>query len=219
MSMHAVLLLAVLIGFAHTFYLRPLFSSRLLPSILYVHGAVLTVWFLLTVLQGWLVLTQRVALHRRTGYAVAIYAALVVVMGLAADLRMVTEITSPKDPENILFWGNLFSLVLFATYVSLAVIFRKHPEVHMRVVLLASISIVGPALARFADFLPGGFAARPVYAVAGLLGLFGSLIAFDLTVRRRPHPASWIGAIAFVASLVVAAYLALSGIGYSILHA
>src|SRR5215475_3454356 len=89
MSMHAVLLLAVLIGFAHTFYLRPLFSTRPLPSILYVHGAVLTVWFLLTVLQGWLVLTQRVALHRRTGYVVATYAALVVVMGVAADLRLV----------------------------------------------------------------------------------------------------------------------------------
>jgi hypothetical protein len=149
---------------------------------------------------------------------VATYAALVVVMGVAADLRLVTEITSPRDPENILFWGNLFSLGFFATCVLLAVIFRKHPEMHMRAILLASISIIGPALARFADFLPGGFAARPVYAVAGLAGLFGSLIAYDLIVRHRPHPASWIGALAFAATLVVAAYLALSGVGYSILH-
>jgi hypothetical protein len=211
-------LLAVLVGFSHTFYLRPLFSSRPLPPALYLHGAVLTVWFLLTVLQGWLVETQRFRVHRRTGYVVAAYAALVVVMGLVADLRLAAEIDSPKDPDNIVFWGNLFSLALFTTYVSLAVVFRKKPEVHKRLTLLASISIVGPALARFADWSPGGFAARPLYGIGGLLVLFGSLFVYDFIVRRRPHPVSWIGALAFVAILTAAVYLAASGKGFSFLH-
>ena len=80
-----------------------------IPRVLYVHGAVLTLWFLFTVLQGWLIRTQRLRLHRQVGY-------------VAAD---------------------------YATFVSLAVVFRKKPDAHRRLTLLASISIVGPALARF----------------------------------------------------------------------
>ncbi len=217
---HIALLLTLLVGFSRSFYLRPLFSTRSLPPVLYVHGTVLTVWFLLTVLQGWLVRTQRFRLHRRTGYCVAAYAAVVVTMGLVADLRLAGEIDSPKDPDNIVVWGNLFTLVMFATSVVLAVVYRKRPEVHKRLTLLASVSIVGPALARFSTWsiFPGGDAARPLYGIGGLLVLFGSLLVYDLIVRRRPHPVSWIGALALVASLAAAAYLAFSGTGFAILH-
>jgi hypothetical protein len=218
---HLALLFAVFVGFARTFYLRPLFSTHPLPVVLYVHGAVLTLWFLLTALQGWLVHTRRVRLHRRLGYAVACYAAVVIVMGLVAIARLSSEIDSAADPENIVVWGNLFTLVLFATFIVLALVFRKQPEAHKRLTLLASVSIVGPALARFTEWriFPGGFDARPAYGIGGLLLLFGSLIAYDLVTRRRPHPASWMGAVAIVASLAVAVFLGISGEGFRILHA
>ena len=147
-------------------------------------------------------------------------AALVVVMGLVADARMAGELDSPRDPDNIVFWGNLFSLTLFATYVSLAVAFRKTPEAHKRLTLLASISIVGPAIARFSEWpiFPGGVAARPLYGIGGLVTLYAALLVYDLVVRRRPHPVSWIGAVAFVVILVAAVFLAVSGIGFHILH-
>jgi hypothetical protein len=217
---HVALLVAVFVGFAPSFYLRPLYSAHPLPIELYVHGGVLTCWFLLTVLQGWLIRTKRYRLHRQIGFPLAGYAALVVAMGLVADLRMAAEIRTPQDGDNIVVWGNLFTLVLFTTFVSLAVVFRKNPDAHRRLVLLASISIVGPALARFTEWpvFPGGMAARPLYGIAGLLLLFGALIVHDLIVRRRPHPASWIGALAMVASLATAVFLAVSGKGFHILH-
>ena len=217
---HLVLLVVVLVGFSPTFYLRPLFKTRPLPAVLYLHGAVLTFWFLLAVLQGWLIRTQRLRLHRRVGYVSAGYAALVVVMGLIADARLASEIESPSDAENIVFWGNLFTLMLFTAFVSLGVVFRKRPEAHKRLILLASFSIVGPAMARFTEWpiFPGGFDARRYYGIGGLLVLFGALIVYDLIVRRRPHPASWIGALAILASLAVAVFLAVSGKGFNILH-
>ena len=58
----------------------------------------------------------------------------------------------------------------------------------------------------------------PLYGIGGLLVLFGSLILYDLVVRRRPHPVSWIGALAILASLVAAGFLAFSGMGFAILH-
>jgi hypothetical protein len=215
---HVVLLLALVGGFSRSFYLRPLFSTHPLPPVLYLHGAVLTAWFLVAVMQGWLIQTRRVRLHRRTGYFAAAYAVVVVLMGVIADLRMGAEITAPRDPEGIVFWGNLFSLALFATFVSLAVVFRKRPETHKRLTLVASISIVGPAVARFADWSFGGPAARPFYGGGGLLALFGVLIVFDLIVRRRPHTVSVLGLLSTLAAGTLAAYLAFSGRGFALLH-
>lgn len=217
---HLVLLMVVLIGFGPTFYLRAFSDRHPLPAILLVHGTVLTGWFMLTVLQAWLMHTGQVRWHRRMGYFAAGYAALVVTMGAIADGRMAGEIHSPHDSDLIVVWGNLFSLILFAAFVTLAFVFRTKPETHKRLVLLASISIIGPAAARFTEWpiFPGGMAARPLYGVGGLLLLYGSLIVYDVIVRRRPHPVSWMGTLAMIAFSAVAVFLVISGKGFEILH-
>lgn len=217
---HLALLLVLLGGFSRTFYLRPIFTAHPLPALLYVHGATLTLWFVLAALQAWRVQANRLRAHRRNGYAVAAFAALVVTMGLAADLRLGGEIRSPQDGDIIVFWGNLFTLALFAAFVSLGVLLRKKPETHKRLMLLASFSIVGPALARFADWpvSPGGNPARPLYAIAGLTLLFGALVAHDVVVRRRPHPVSAIGLLAILASLGTAVFLGVSGLGWPAIY-
>lgn len=131
----------------------------------------LTFWFILTVLQASLIRMRRVGWHRPAGYAVAGWAVLVVAMGLIADAQMASQINSPQDFDIIVVWGNLFSLILFRAFVTLALIFRKTPESHKRLILLASISIIGPATARFSEWpiFPGGMAARPFYVIGGLL--------------------------------------------------
>jgi hypothetical protein len=100
------------------------------------------------------------------------------------------------------------------------VVNRKRPETHRRLTLLASIAIIGPALARFTEWpvFPGGFEARRFYGIGGLLLLYGGLVVYDFIVRRRPHPASWIGAVASLASLAIAVFLGISGMGYRYLH-
>jgi uncharacterized membrane protein YozB (DUF420 family) len=217
---HWALLIIVLFGFAPTFYLSALFKQHPLPGFLIIHGSVLTFWFILTAVQASLIRARRVRWHRRVGYAAASWAVLVVAMGLIADAQMASRINSPQDSDIIVVWGNLFSLILFSAFVTLALVFRKTPESHKRLILLASITIIGPATARFSAWpiFPGGMAARPLYGIGGLLLLYGSLIAYDVIVRRRPHPASWIGALAMIVSLVVAVFLAISGKGYEILH-
>src|ERR1700730_9006168 len=112
LAAHVVLLVVVLLGFSPSFYLRSASHHvRQLPTLLYVHGAVLTVWFLLTVMQGLLIRTQRLRLHRRLGYVAAGYAAVVIVFGILANLMLISEIDSPADGENVVVWGNFFTLV------------------------------------------------------------------------------------------------------------
>jgi hypothetical protein len=218
---HVALLVVVLLGFSASFFLRPAFHHvTQLPALLYVHGAVLTVWFLLTVVQGRLILTQRLRLHRRLGYVAAGYAAVVIVFGTLANLMMISEIDSPEDGENIVVWGNFFTLVMFAAFVSFAVVFRKRPEAHKRLMLLASMSIVGPALARLPRWpiFAGGLEAGRNCAIAGLLIMFALLLTYDVVTRKKPHPASWVGMILILASLAGAVFLGITGIGYRILH-
>src|SRR5262249_17787283 len=120
---------------------------------------------------------------------------------------------------NIVVWGNFFTLAMFAAFVSLAVVFRTRPEAHRRLILLASMSIVGPALARFPMWpvFAGGLDAGKNYAIAGLLIMFASLIAYDVIGRRKPHPASWSGMLAILLSLGGGVFLGVSGIGYHLL--
>ena len=217
---HISLLVAVFVGFAPTFYLRGLFASHPLPGILVLHGAVLTGWFVLAAAQAWLMHTRRVRWHRRVGYVAAGWAVLVVIMGLIADTRMASEINSSRDADIIVCWGNLFSLFLFGTFVTLGLVFRKRPESHKRLIVLASISIIGPALARFTEWsvFPGGMEARPIYGVGGLLMLYAALLTYDLVERRRPHPASWMGTLAMLMCSLATGLLFVSGVGFRILQ-
>jgi hypothetical protein len=55
------------------------------------------------------------------------------------------------------------------------------------------------------------------FAIGGLLVMLVSLIAYDILTRRRPHPATWMGAVAIVASIVAAVALGLSQAGFDLL--
>jgi hypothetical protein len=88
---HLALLAAVLFDFSPTFYLHSVFKVGSFPTMLYVHGAVLTGWFVLTVSQASLIHLGRPQLHRQLGYVTAGYALLVVVMGLVADTRIALQ--------------------------------------------------------------------------------------------------------------------------------
>lgn len=217
---HLIILAAVVLGFSRSFFLRPLFSATPLPSVLVVHGVVLTGWFILVLTQAILVQTARPRAHRRFGWVVGAYASLVVILGLLADVSLASGIRSAADPENIVAWGNLFTLVLFSIFVAMAIRLRRRPDMHKRLILLASISILGPATARFTNWplFPGGFEARPAYGIGGLLLLCGALLAYDLHSERRLHPASWMGSAALVLSLAAAVFLGLSGAGFGLLQ-
>src|SRR5688572_27992461 len=64
-----VILATVLVGFARTFFLRPLFPDMPSPAepIFYVHGVAFTAWIVLLLAQTSLVAAGRTELHRRIG--------------------------------------------------------------------------------------------------------------------------------------------------------
>lgn len=59
--------------FCTDFFLRAAFNPRPIPPYLYLHGAILTGWFVWLIAQAWLMRSNNPGLHRKLGYFAASY--------------------------------------------------------------------------------------------------------------------------------------------------
>jgi hypothetical protein len=212
--MAGVVLLLVVAGFVRTLYVRPLFVVPPIPGYLYVHGIVLTTWFVWFLGQSLLIRGGMVTKHRRFGALGAGFGAAVVVGGLIAPLGVasrtaargidfgadasvlgigVTGLTVTAFISSVV-WANIGMLLSFATFLVSAVVLRRRPQAHKRLMLLASISIIGPALARISRWHGFGGEQGPFIPLVSW-GLVLALAVHDLVSRRRLHPFTVLGAL------------------------
>lgn len=220
-----LLLLAVLAGFAPTFFLRPITSYGPMHWYLWVHGTVLTAWFVLSFVQTSLIAAHRTDLHRRLGVFGAWLAAAVVAVGIFAiwvgPHDAITGTNGFVIPGTAPMGGGPFlnaigGLTLFAIFVAAAIARRHTPETHRRLMLMASIAIIFPAAGRIPILmiatlhLPNAIVAIVGGGIAAVctIGLPVALLVYDCVTRGRPHPATAIALAAyfpvFVAQFVFA---------------
>ncbi len=142
---------AVFAGFARTYYLRSQFQASSLPLYLHVHGLVFTIWISFFVVQTTLVAAGRTDVHRRLGWVGAGWAVLmVVVASTAAILSGRRSVAAGQaDDARAFFAVPVFSMVVFVILIACAVYWRHRPETHKRLMLLATISILDAAVARW----------------------------------------------------------------------
>jgi len=198
-GMSGFLLFLVVGGFAPTFSLRALFQSTELPLYLHVHGAVLTAWYTLAFVQPCLVALGRTHWHRRLGIVAILLALAVVVVSTVVLANFVPRHLAERGPAAVgpIFFFDIVGVTLFAIFVGAALLARHRPETHKRFMMLASLSIVGPALGRWATF--GFLAVAPpvAFSIGGNALLMVVTIGHDLLAIRRVHPATAYGYTAF----------------------
>jgi hypothetical protein len=225
--MSALFFAVVLIGFSRSFYLKSYFDFPALPIHLYLHGIALTSWFALALVQPWLIRSRRAGLHRKLGVIGAALAVSVVLTGLwTVVMRDAPEI----DQYPTRAAGNLASLLMFSSCVSFGLFFRKEAKTHKRLMLLASIPVLAPALDRFAR-IPAmnefwgkmlyWFPAPPEIAFATLSFLFLLLVvvANDFISQRRVHKGTLIGLLSiFIVAPAVIVLLISSGFWVRFVH-
>ena len=211
--MASVLLVIVAVGFAKSFYLRNIMDKSqalsTLPVYIVLHGIVLTSWFLLFLGQTLLVASGRVRLHRAFGIAGAALASVVFALSLLVVVRSVVRETS------LVVLGDMVVLFLFAILVVGGIWFRQKPDAHKRLLLIASITIVAPAIARW----PGAHSMLPVSVVGPQLLLYAALILYDILSRRRVHPATVWGLALYVVAVGLTIPLASSKLGHALVEA
>lgn len=201
-AMAGAIVVTALAGFARTYFLRPVLPTLspaplALTPLIHLHGLLFTGWVLLLLVQVRLVAAKRIARHRQLGVAGAVIAALMVVVGTLTALHGVVRGVAPFgiDPRRFMIVP-LFSILLFVVFVVAGVRARRNPQSHKRLMLLGTIAILPPAIARWVLLL--GLGPPVVFAVATLLLV--PIVAWDLKTRRQLHPVTLWGGLLLIVS-------------------
>jgi hypothetical protein len=197
----AVALLAiaiVLAGFWRT-YFGPLLAGTVdAPTIIHFHASIYVGWLALFLTQTVFAATGRVALHIKLGRLAIGYGALVIGAGLLAAFGMfwlrvrAGEVAAAQSA----LVGPLLDMLAFAPVFAAAVYYRRKPQLHKRLMVVAATLLLIAAVGRipFPAELRTLLVIHAVWASPILLAM-----AHDLWRERRVHPAYVIGLVVLVA--------------------
>jgi hypothetical protein len=198
-----IFLALVLWTFARTFYLKPFFHTPPLSVLLHIHGAVMTGWVVLLAAQTSLIAAHRVRWHRWLGVFGSVWAALVVLLGsittLHAAAREVRGHTRFAASQVTITSLDLLQMLFFAGFVALAILQRRRPAYHKRLMLLTIACMLPDALAR----LPVSFMTNQLIMV-GLDVFIFAVVGLDSLWHRRLHPVFAWGGLLFVVAFHLA---------------
>lgn len=148
--MSLVMLATVLYGFAHTYFMAGMVRAPLPSVLVHVHGVAFTAWILLFLVQTVLIGARKVRLHRTLGWAGAGLAMAMMVLGvLATNAALRRGVVPPGFTVPVYFLLNNGQVIVFAAMVAWGVAVRYNKPVHKRLMLLATLGIMGPAIARW----------------------------------------------------------------------
>jgi hypothetical protein len=194
--MAATLVIAVVAGFARTYYLRPLFANpEPLPFLLHLHGLVFSSWLVLYATQTFLVAAKKTRVHRRLGMAGAALATSMVLLGTYTALvrAKAVPVTDDFNPFAFLIIP-LGDMVMFAALVTAGIALRRRPDAHKRLMQIAMISISTAGIAR----IPGIAGLGPL-AFFGVTDLFVvACFVYDKVSLGRIHRATLAAGLAVV---------------------
>jgi hypothetical protein len=193
-----LMVLAVFAGFSRSYYLKGIYGTPALPALFHVHGLLFTSWMVFLVVQTGLVASRRTAVHRRLGIAGGALALAMTVVAMAMTMDLARRSAAAPTVDGLAFTiVPFFTVVVFPVLVGAALFYRRQPEVHKRLMLIATLELVTAGVAR----IPGA-GSMPLFFVLTDAGLAAILI-YDLITRRRPHPATVGGGLFLIATQIV----------------
>ena len=197
----------VLIGFGPTYYLKGAFNGPPLPNVLvHVHGALMTTWIALFIMQVFLISSKRVQLHMRLGIFGVVLAPVIVVVGsMTGIVSAAAGRGVPGTPPLAFLMIPIGDMVMFAILFAGAMYYRKSPREHKRLMLLTVLNFVPAAFARF----PFEAAGTPpfFYGVPDLLATV--FVIYDTWKNGKVNKVFLAGTLLLIASHVIR--LTLSG--------
>lgn len=202
-------LVAALAGFGKTFIAPSLQGTFTAPPVIYIHGTLALTWVLLFITQSILVHRKKARLHIRLG-RIALFLALgilatMIPVGVYQVRRELAAGLGGIAYSGIV--GTLTSGLIFFALVALAIVWRRKPVYHKRIMTLATIVLLWPAWFRLRHYFPD--IPRPEIWFA--LVLADSLIllawAWDWWQHRRIHPSWLYGGLFIIAEQSMEVYL------------
>lgn len=187
-------------------YFSKLFSvpSEPLTVLVHLHGALMTAWIALFIVQVSLVAAGRTDLHRRLG--VIGFALLAMILIVAVPTTIVaTKLGGNHMPGPALPGLALVAtaFVEFVTLAGLGLFHRHQSDVHKRLMVLACFAATDAAVSR----LPFGFldSILKIHLTNDLV--LAAVVAIDTVRHRRLHPAFLWGSVFLVALQSLSAWV------------
>ncbi|HWT64993.1 MAG TPA: hypothetical protein VN151_02680 [Terracidiphilus sp.] len=190
-----LVLITIWLGFAKTYYAAGLIRAHLPSPVIHVHAVVFSLWLLTLIVQIALVSARKVKLHMALGLWGFGLAAVMVVIGTISSVNSLRRDMSPP-------WSGLSALTffviplsaiaLFAVMVAWSYAMRRRPDYHKRLMILANIVLLDPAIGRFPDTI------TPMGPMTQSLILFSFLVilmAYDFFTLRKVHRVTWQGSL------------------------
>jgi hypothetical protein len=200
------------IGFAPSYWLPLLSGTISVPPIVHMHAIVFYAWLALLIVQSHLAAARRLTRHRELGvFAVSLVTAMCFV-GVAAAIHSMkqAEVAGVGDQARAFSVVPITGVFFFAALFAVALLNVRRPDVHRRLLLIATISILNAAVGRlFAMAIgappPSSTLAPPPIAFTVIPGLLADLLLVTAMVHDkirlgRVHRTYWIGGAALLAS-------------------
>lgn len=200
----AMLALLVFSGFARTFYFFPIFRLPAPPTLLVVHGTLMTAWIALLAVQTALISARRIDWHKKVGIAGGFLSALILPLGCMATLTAAQREVRTHSvfvPSQLSVLGlELTQMALFAALVGMALWLRKQPSSHKRLMIVATLCIVPNSIVRLSlltniEILSKNIVLLSIWALL----VIGVVTTDSLRVRRIDPAFGWSASIAIVA--------------------
>jgi hypothetical protein len=158
-GMALVSLIAVIVGFARTYFLAGMFRAPLPNLLVHIHGATFTLWIVLFVSQIGLVSVRRLSLHRRIGLLGFGLAVLMIVLGVLAASDQLARHTAEPGKETLndvraFYAVPMGDMLMFAMFISFGYRHRNDPVAHKRLMLFATFALLDAGFDRWSVFDP-----------------------------------------------------------------
>lgn len=191
-------ILMVLLGFIPDYVMLYTTSNLHAHWFSHLHGALMSLWLILFLVQATLVVRNNLKYHRQLGQASAVFGVIVWISMFVVSIRPRIAFPSPIGDED---WDvvliQLFGIVFFGLFFAWGILQRKNSAVHKRLLLLTVIAVMQAAVDRM-RFLPGlplAFFVRFIY----LDLLIVPLMIYDLLTIKRVHMITWLGGALMIA--------------------
>jgi hypothetical protein len=152
----ALLLVLMLLGFQQYYLHGKAFPDRNIAppvhTLTLLHASAMTAWIVLFLVQPLLIASRSYRFHMAVGRFGAVLAACIVVLGLWLGIQ-----TTRLTPPEVRIWGltpkqfmtvPVVTVVIFGLFVAVAVYYRRRPDVHRPMMLMATLMAIPAAVAR-----------------------------------------------------------------------
>jgi hypothetical protein len=183
-AMSLVIAGIVVWGFSHSVDANLFHPAVPRPILLWIHGIAFSSWVVFYIAQSALVRTHNVRIHRALGWVGVGLGACMVPLGITIALIMGhfdSYVLHQPQLEPFLIIP-LYDMLAFGTLLTLAILWRRKPELHRRLLFIATCGLLDAAFGRI-DYI---FYHNLYFIFVDAVIALG--VMRDLLVNRTVHP-------------------------------